>query len=404
MILQIGDSHTSADFLTGELRRRLQARYGNGRAGYMTAGQPHIGVRTSSLKISVSSGWTYKSLQRPDARAAEFWLVRLQRHRRGSGRDHDVQRRPAARTFDMIEIEAVAQPRRRHDRDQARRQGRGDPSTFGARGSSRLSSGSCPDARTDRQGARHLDHHQGGRARSTSRASRSTTRRPALTYNSVGYPGAQIDLLNKLDNRLFASDLQRLDPQIVVLSFGTNEASNEISTSPPTPRLRAGGRQDQGGAARRRHRGDLAARLRANCRRTAEDKEARARDLRRPTSGDAVESPPRRARTAHGTRRRSSQQMREAQRDIRERNGLVYWNWASIMPQECGAHRWSQPRRSLMAKDHVHFTIAGYKKSAERIPQHADPDYREGAVAAPMLFPTIEFAIFFASSFRSPGS
>ncbi len=35
VILQIGDSHTSADFLTGELRRRLQARYGRGGPGYM---------------------------------------------------------------------------------------------------------------------------------------------------------------------------------------------------------------------------------------------------------------------------------------------------------------------------------------------------------------------------------
>ena len=49
VILQIGDSHTSADFLTGELRRRLQARYGRGAPGYITAGRPHIGVRTSSL-------------------------------------------------------------------------------------------------------------------------------------------------------------------------------------------------------------------------------------------------------------------------------------------------------------------------------------------------------------------
>src|SRR5262249_60403932 len=74
VILQIGDSHTSADFLTGELRRRLQARYGRGAPGYITAGHPHIGVRNSSLNITASSGWTYKSLQRPDAEPAEFWL------------------------------------------------------------------------------------------------------------------------------------------------------------------------------------------------------------------------------------------------------------------------------------------------------------------------------------------
>src|SRR5262249_56401926 len=51
VILQIGDSHTSADFLTGELRRRLQARYGRVAPGYITASHPHIGVRISPPNI-----------------------------------------------------------------------------------------------------------------------------------------------------------------------------------------------------------------------------------------------------------------------------------------------------------------------------------------------------------------
>jgi len=56
--------------------------------------------------------------------------------------------------------------------------------------------------------------------------------------------------------------------------------------------------------------------------------------------------------------------VREAQRKIAERDGIVFWNWASIMPKECGAERWLRETPVLMAKDHVHFTIAGYKKSA----------------------------------------
>jgi hypothetical protein len=48
-----------------------------------------------------------------------------------------------------------------------------------------------------------------------------------LTYNSVGYVGATIGVLNKLDQKLLASDLTRINPRIVVLSFGTNEAAND---------------------------------------------------------------------------------------------------------------------------------------------------------------------------------
>ncbi len=48
-----------------------------------------------------------------------------------------------------------------------------------------------------------------------------------LTFNSIGYPGAQASFVNKFNNKLLANDLIRINPQIVILSFGTNEASNE---------------------------------------------------------------------------------------------------------------------------------------------------------------------------------
>jgi lysophospholipase L1-like esterase len=56
--------------------------------------------------------------------------------------------------------------------------------------------------------------------------------------------------------------------------------------------------------------------------------------------------------------------VREAQRKLAQREGAVFWNWASIMPSQCGADRWLRVSPVLMAKDHLHFTIAGYKKSA----------------------------------------
>src|SRR5271165_3672479 len=109
VILQIGDSHTSADFLTGELRRRLQARYGRGAPGYITAGHPHIGVRSSSLKITTSPGWTYRSLQRPDAVPAQFWLSGYDAIATAPGETLTFAS-PQPQTFDMIEIEALRQP------------------------------------------------------------------------------------------------------------------------------------------------------------------------------------------------------------------------------------------------------------------------------------------------------
>ena len=48
-----------------------------------------------------------------------------------------------------------------------------------------------------------------------------------LTFNSIGYPGAQASFINKFNTNILANDLTRIDPQIVILSFGTNEASND---------------------------------------------------------------------------------------------------------------------------------------------------------------------------------
>src|SRR5215469_17361924 len=63
-ILQIGDSHTAADYFTGEVRRILQARYGNGGPGYLPFGKPHPGIRHTDITSTLSAGWTYSALQR----------------------------------------------------------------------------------------------------------------------------------------------------------------------------------------------------------------------------------------------------------------------------------------------------------------------------------------------------
>jgi lysophospholipase L1-like esterase len=54
--LQIGDSHTAGDYFTGELRRRLQARYGDAGIGWITPGYVN-GQRSDSVKLSNENGW-----------------------------------------------------------------------------------------------------------------------------------------------------------------------------------------------------------------------------------------------------------------------------------------------------------------------------------------------------------
>ncbi|HLH87030.1 MAG TPA: GDSL-type esterase/lipase family protein [Xanthobacteraceae bacterium] len=353
-ILQLGDSHTSADFLTGELRRRLQQVYGNGGSGYVTAGRPHIGVLSSTLKIDVGPGWTYEALQRSED-TGRFWMSGFNTVASKAGETLTFTAEKPE-TFDVIEIEAIRQP------------GGG---TFdikldgGLEGSFDLA-GDKVEPVVLRLVPEHgptntvrditLTTKNDGKVSISSVAIYNT--RAGLIYDSVGYPGATIDILNKLDEHLFQSDLRRLQPQIVVLSFGTNEADKEnldmALYTQKYERVVAKIRAALPSAAIVLIGPPEGEELPAHCK----DKAREAAVCRRPDAAPAE------ADACVWKVLPKLDAVREVERKIAERDGLVYWNWASIMPKDCGADRWRAETPPLMAKDHIHFTIAGYKKSA----------------------------------------
>ena len=366
VILQIGDSHTSADFLTGELRRRLQARYGRGAPGYVTAGHPHIGVRSSSLRITASPGWTYRSLQRTDAVAAEFWLSGYNAVASTPGATLTfTSQRP--QVFDMIEIEVLRQPG--GGTIDVKLDGVVETSyDLASRKTEPVVIRLLP-MRGATEKIREISITTTGKGPVVIASVAIYNRQTGLTYNSVGYPGAQISLVNKLSNKLLANDLIRINPHIVVLSFGTNEASNEsldltqygrsyervidkIKAALPNAAIVVVSPPDfaELPAACRKEKAAQAA-----CGRTPADAGAGAATNGSASAPECVWRTP--ARLG---------QIREVQREVAQRAGLVYWNWASIMPTECGAHAWFTATPQLMARDHVHFTIEGYKKSAEQ--------------------------------------
>jgi lysophospholipase L1-like esterase len=357
VILQLGDSHTSADFLTGELRRRLQQRYGNGGTGYATAGRPHIGVRNSAIKVAVSPGWTYRSIQKSD-NISEFWLSGFNAVATVPGEVLTFTLGSPVE-FDSIEIEGLRQP------------GGGsiDISIDGAAQSSYdLNASSAepivlrltPDgAPTDRARQIEIRTHNPGPVSIASVA--VYNKQSGVSYSSIGYPGATVDLLNKFDQTLMADDLRRLNPQIVVLSFGTNEASkknldlvayeqnyekviDKIKTALPAAEFVLIGPPD--GAERAPHCTGKPS-TDAVCRPSAPERTAESGEC------DWHTLP-------------KLEGVRNVERKIAERRGFAFWNWASIMPPACGAHQWATLSPPLMASDHIHFTISGYNKSAEQ--------------------------------------
>jgi lysophospholipase L1-like esterase len=359
VILQIGDSHTAADYFTGELRQKLQARYGNGGVGYLDAGKPHIGVRSGAMKITASSGWTYHAIQHSD-NIAEFWLSGFNAVATASGEvltfasDTPVP-------FDSIEIEALRQP------------GGGsiDISLDGAVKSSADLGGNSvepvvlrlrPDgAPSDR--VRQIEIRTRGDGVVSIASIGVYQKQSGVSYNNIGYPGATIDLVNKFDEKLMADGLRRLDPQIVVLVFGTNEASKpnldaaryERNYEKAVARIRAALPNAQivlvgppDGAERPPH--------------CLGKGPADAACHPAPPSDGSLWTEPTDCdwhTIAH------LDLVRDVERKIAERHGSVYWNWATINPNQCAAHQLVNASPPLMTPDHVHFTPAGYVKGAD---------------------------------------
>ncbi len=71
-----GASHTAADLWTGELRRRLQERYGEGGHGFVLPSRWNIGYRHQDIVVQASPGWLApRHLQVDGAAIGDFGLA-----------------------------------------------------------------------------------------------------------------------------------------------------------------------------------------------------------------------------------------------------------------------------------------------------------------------------------------
>lgn len=67
-VLHFGDSHTAADFWTGRLRARLQARYGDAGPGLLMPGRPWRGYPHEGVRIVAGRTWEAASLKSGEGR------------------------------------------------------------------------------------------------------------------------------------------------------------------------------------------------------------------------------------------------------------------------------------------------------------------------------------------------
>lgn len=408
-ILQIGDSHTAADYFTGEIRRLLQKRFGNGGPGYLEIGRPHPGVRSAIVNVAVSSGWSYSALQKSDDRA-RYHLSGFDAETRRTGETLKfTTAEPVA--YDSIEIQTLSGPehgdievsindeppsRYSLKRDEDGRQLFTIPPSKAGIKLQKLQIKTLNDRRVTISGVGIFN------------------RRSGVSYSNVGFPGATIDIVNKYDGEMLEQELKSLAPQIVVLAFGTNEGFNDnldleryrdhyrsviqkiraaspgariVMVGPPQANRVPAGCLKPGtcGEKATEKPATAPAPVDAQTLAAAGDKpgpKSEGANADKPAdkpheAGAPADEKKKAAEAPSADKKKSAKAqdcpfptpprldpVREAQKELAKQEQVAFWDWASIMPQSCGPQKWVSANPRLMAADHVHFTPEGYRIGA----------------------------------------
>jgi lysophospholipase L1-like esterase len=211
-IIHFGDSHTAADEWTGGLRDQFQQRFGDGGSGFSLAGSPFLGYRRFDARGGATAGWKSEGL-RSATGDGYFGLggVSISTERAGQSVFLDAE-------CDSLEIDYLRQP-------------------GGGRVALYLDDQLMDEFPTDGEltpGIATFDPTP-GKHRFTLRTLDNqpvrlfgwvADRAAGVSYEALGINGAEAAVMLKWNQAMLAAYLQRRNAGLIVLAYGTNEASD----------------------------------------------------------------------------------------------------------------------------------------------------------------------------------
>jgi lysophospholipase L1-like esterase len=321
-ILHYGDSHTAADEWTGDLRSRFQEKFGDGGSGFSLAGRPWSSYRRMDVRSGSTRGWHTDGLVGRagdgvyglggvslsaakaheavylDANAAEFELFYYQQPGGGTVQIYD----------NGMAVEQI--------------------STDGEPGPAYYRLEAIPGMH--RVEAETLDRAP---VRLFGWVAENTT---GVTYETLGINGAEASIVLGWNEETLRSNIERRNPALIVLAYGTNEA----------------GRKDWTLESYREMYSQLIARLRADA----------------PTATILVVGPPDRTQKIRKVGWQTMEKIdviAEAQREAALANGCAFWDLRAKMGGKGSMLRWVAA--GMAQADHVHFTGPGYRMLGDAV-------------------------------------
>lgn len=365
-IIQIGDSHTAADQVTGSWRTLLQARFGRGGRGVLPPGRPYAGYLTRDITATQAGPWMtsgiFGAAWHPGSGPLGLTGYTLSTDVAGASIGLRADRPDMG--FDRFTVCALTGP------------GAGSVS-LSIGGVQRIWSLAAPVVGSD---CTTLTASQPAAAAGvtvvqgpvtlTSWATEAS-HAGGVTLSSLGTVGAQLLHYDRTDDAVVARELAEYRPDLIVVAFGTNEAFY--------PRFTAAGYDAQLQASLRRIE-----RLAPGVPLLLIGAPDSATKLPSLQSGEAGVSSPCAEGAAAGDWRPTAAlaTVQSIQRARAHQLGAAYWDWSLRMGGRCTANNWASQQPPLMRGDHVHFTSPG----AARIAGWLEADL-EAAMAQTALAP-----------------
>ena len=330
-ILQLGDSHTAGDRITGKLRAALQQRFGPGGRGGLPAGAPHDGYAPLQVQLE-GRGWTVE--RAPLRASAGEWPAAFGpgsvRALAVPGAELTLRLDPGA---EAGRVGVCGWPRGK-GAGLSMDVGDGDPWPVDLNGSDD-DGPAC--VRMDLDRATPVVTFRGvGRGVVldsvwTERLGRG------VVVSSFGLSGATLADLASRDETAMRMAVGFLEPSLIVLAYGTNEGFDPaLDAAAYEQLLRA-----------------QIERMRAMAPFDAAILVLGAPDALRSgveggCSADGMRAPP-----------PTLAMVRDVQRQVAADLGVAFWDWHGRMGGDCSADRLALGVEPLMRGDRVHFTNAG---------------------------------------------
>jgi lysophospholipase L1-like esterase len=328
-VIQFGDSHTAGDSFTGALRTLVQQKFGDGGAGFQFAGYPFAGYHIHGTKRAQSTGWLALGTHLKDIGDGMVGMggVSLSTDAAGNWVSLDAD-------ATSLQVQYLIQPNGGSIEIR-------DNDSLIATVSTAKSDPTAPEIVAGQfgtpvqPGSHHFEVLTIDQA-PVRLLGLSTENATGITYEAAGINGAEASLFLRWNEALQQPLLAAVNPALIVLSYGTNEAGDRNWT-------------EEGYAA-------MFQRIIERCRRLA------------PNASILVVGPPDRAMRA-GRRAwkpfNGVDRIVVAQRSVCRQMHCAYWDQRSRMGgfgsmRDWASIGWAQP-------DHTHFTGEGYTELASAL-------------------------------------